>query len=49
MKIVIVSNKDLDAFADKFEKDGEYEDYEVADVSWTGIAALFVLKEKNNA
>lgn len=49
MKIVIVRNEDLDAFAEKFEAGGEYEDYEVADVSWTGIAALFVLKEKENA
>ena len=46
MKIVIVRNEDLEAFADKFDKDGEYELYKIIDVSWTGVAALFVLEGK---
>lgn len=46
MLIVIVKNEDLNAFAAKFEKDGEYEHYKIVDVSWTGVAALFVLEGK---
>lgn len=45
MKIVIIKNEDLPAF----EADGDYEDYEIVSVSWTGNAALFVLKEKVSA
>ena len=46
MKIVIVRNEDLAAFEEKFGSGGDYEDYEIVSVSWTGVAALFVLKEK---
>lgn len=49
MKIVIIKNEDLAAFEAEFETDGDYEDYEIVSVSWTGNAALFVLKEKVSA
>lgn len=49
MKIVIIKNEDLPAFEAKFEANGDYEDYEIVSVSWTGNAALFVLKEKVSA
>ena len=47
-KFIVVENEKLSELETRLASGGDLDDYEIVNATWTGVATLFVLKEKTN-